>query len=1047
MNKKNVLVSFGVVAALVIGYKMGRGGIRFERAERPAAASKEPVLVFGDFETAGEIGQWQAKGVLVAQSEEHAVHGAHAVKLTFRNTAESPYFKLERWFWKQRAAQNWSVYKSLAFSFYNPQDGPVSLILQIKDKEGARYKEKLHIGPHRKLDWKVPLDELTDQLNLKRIIQVNLFQWKPRNPSVVYLDYVRLEGEGAQTAESEMVSEGAAASPLGEAAITPNTLGELQFARQIQRWQVPDPASGANVVRVPLTLVGPWLRAPDGFPLSGGVPFAMGQLRTDQTVRLRDDEGAVWPAQTRPMATWEDGSIKWLLVTTQTPLHAQGQQLWLEYGEPVKATSTVTSRVSVEETPAQVTMTTGPLRVVVNKQRFTLFDSVSVDRNADGVFSDDERLAGGGDLVITHRNAEFRSSHDAQTYQLQVEEAGPLRATIKASGWFRDQRGNGFCRFTVRLQVFAGLSQIRVYHTFIYTGYPANLYHHEYEGAKLPENETIQDISLELPTNVASDAVVVTADDQKLLSTPLDAVMTITQAGPNAYEIRKDETSVHKGVRNEGWVVVQNAHGGIQAAVRDAWQQYPKALVIDPRAQRLVVKLWPDSAGELNLETGPEAYGPDDVARGSAFGLGKTHELVFGFFPQQLEPEVARRLISPWLEPSVLAAHPAWMQATDVLGTVGPPQLERFSQAELMLDQLFGWAERHPKSFEWYGMLDYGDTRLWYRKEAYDKSYDDWGWHPEGRWGWFNCEAVGSPTGYLMSFLRTHNLKYFTFGEAAARHIMDVDTVHHNTVANDPRLKGTISDEFSKVGSMHRHSAYHWSGRNEEATHTNVTGLLLYYYLTGYDRGWDVANEVGSFFLLNPVTYTKHPDIAPARAIGNVLWGDVLLYQATRDPRYRKAAEPWVEVFLNGQQPDGTWLETYNPRERSWNGKIKNNYITFHILPALIAYHRLTGNPSVARAIIKGTDAMISREPYLQFFDALAYSYQLTGRGSYLDEAMRRINELVQKQRQTDDPMMNGMVFQKAIYERVPPVLYSVPFALGAMDAPDFPTAEMMRER
>ncbi|MDP3703346.1 MAG: glycoside hydrolase family 127 protein, partial [Candidatus Omnitrophota bacterium] len=555
--------------------------------------------------------------------------------------------------------------------------------------------------------------------------------------------------------------------------------------------------------------------------------------------------------------------------------------------------------------------------------------------------------------------------------------------------------------------------------------------------------ETIQDISLELPVTTASAATFLTADDDGAVSMPLTSPITITQTAHDSYELLQGGRAARQGQHSEGWILVQNQQAGVMVGMRDAWQQYPKTFIADPKAGRLLVKLWPESAGELDLQTGPEAFGPDDVARGSAFGLGKTHELVFGFLGAAVEPDIARAIAGLWQSPWVLAADPAWLEATDAWGAIAPPASPGASgDADTMLEQLFDWAQRQPKRSGWYGMLNYGDTLAWYRNRDDNQSYDSWGWHPVGRWGWFGCEMMGTHTGALMSFLRTHDLKYFLFGEASARHIMDVDTVHYNTAANDPRLLAKINDTFSKVGSMHRHSAYHWSGRNEETSHTNVTGLLMYYYLTGYDRAWDVANEVGSFFLLDPVTYTQHPDIAPARNLGNILWGDVLMYQATGDARYKTGADRWAKVLLNGQRTDGLWLETYNPRDRMWAGRVKNNYLTFYVLQALIAYHRLTGDEATARAIVRCTDALITREQERQFFDALAYSYLLTGNPRYLEEGKRRVAVQMKAQQHTGDPLTDGMIFEKAIYERVPPVLYQVPYFLGALDSPDFITLQ-----
>ncbi|MBI4341154.1 MAG: DUF4091 domain-containing protein [Candidatus Omnitrophica bacterium] len=1027
-----IVVGIAVGAAIAMHRRAPPSSAAAQRAAAASHAAKE--LWLSDFESDAELTErWKLRDATAIRSAEQATHGAGGAQILFRKS-DAPAAMIEDYFSNHAELRDWSRYASLRFDVHNPQASVERLIVQIKDGAGRRYKRELHLSSQTTHHITIPIAQLREQLNVRHIAQISLFQWKPKAPARFFLDAVRLQT--AQAAGDDVEPIGAQ-MPLEDAAVTPNQLSAWNFRQQIARWQGTDAATGQPVVRVPLSLV---TEAPlsVGFPVTGGVPLPMGQLQPHDAVRLVDPQGLAWPLQTRPLARWEDGSLKWLQVTTTIPPGAAGRDLWLEYGAPVAPPAEPAARVQVEETPEAVRVTTGPLQFSVSKQHFTLFESALVDRNRDGAFSEEERLAGAGDLVIMHQGRAFRSLADRKSYTLTVEERGPLRATLKASGWFRDEGGKGFCQFTVRLQAFAGLPQVRLYHTVIYTGYPANTYHHEYKDIKLPENETIEEIRLELPVTTAAGGQLLTADEQGPWAAPLSAPTVIHQHAHDAFRITQAEAVVRKGGRNEGWVLAQNETAGVMALVREAWQQYPKELIADPQANRLIIKLWPASAGELDLRTTKEAFGPDDVARGSAFGLGKTHEMVFGFLGVPVEAPTARSIAGLWQQPWLLAAHPVWLQATNVWGEMAPAFWEQFGETEALMDGLFNWADRQIRNFNWYGMLDWGDTRLWWRKEAYDKSYDEWGWHPEGRWGWHNCEAVGTHAAALVSFMRSLDLRYFRFGETKARHVMDVDTVHYNTVANDPRLSKKIPDTFAKVGSIHRHSANHWSGRNEEATHTHVLGLLMYYYLTGYDRAMDVANEVGGFLLQNPVTYTKHPDIAPLRGVSNVLWGDVLMYQATGDRRYRAQADDWIRVLLLGQREDGAWVETYNPRDRMWDGKVKTNYITLHTLPALIAYHRMTGNERVGKAIVRATESMFRREKYLEAFDAAGYSYLLTGKSQYLDEGRRLLRNVVKSQDHSGKPLFDGITFKKTIYDRVTPILYTVPLLHGAMTTPDF---------
>ncbi|MFH1857999.1 MAG: glycoside hydrolase domain-containing protein [Candidatus Omnitrophota bacterium] len=1039
--RKWIPIAGVLVVGILIGSFLSRVSCRREGAATPEKeifASGE--LILGDFETEGEVKRWQAKQVSAFLSDEHVVRGKHSVKLAYM-AEEAPRFVLEDFFRKNRRARDWRGYEALTFNFYNPSSSQERVILQIKDSQERRYKETLSLPANNSMTYTIPLEDLSAFIDFKEIVQVNFFRWRPKKPVVFYLDDVRLTPK-EKTAKQE---EAAAAEKAGEpkewtaskkektfdASIrtdSPNAASGVLFQKVASNWVAASEATGERFIRIPITVAKAQTFLPDRFPVSGGIPFPYGYLKDASSVHLRTADRDELPIQTRGLAFWEDGSIRWLLVTTELLNHASDKKLYLEIYPTAKTRPELGKPVQLSEDSSSVAVITGPLKFSVGKKSFHLFESAYLDANGDGLFGEEEKIAAGGDLVLRHRGAEYRSSLDEKDYTLVVEESGPLRATLKATGWFRNQKGEPFCQYQVRLQAFAGRSDLRMYHTFIYTGYPENLYHHEYEGKKLPANETIEEVSIEENWLPGGDLTYQVGLPAKVLMGEAKNTVLLSQPRHDKFQLSLNKEVVHAGDKATGWVDVSSPSRGLTVNVRDFWQQYPKEILMEPSG-KVKVSLWPVSAGALSLETQSDAYGPDAVARGSAFGLAKTHEVVFSFHAQQVRPEILHPLFSAFQQPPILVADPQWLYATYALGSLGPARPGQ--DGEELLALLFGWAERQPKAFAWYGMLDYGDTRVWHRKEAYDKSYPDWGWHPEGRWGWFNVEQVGSHAAALLQFARTGNYRCFAFGDASARHIMDVDTIHYDTIANDRRLKGYIIGDHSKVGSIHRHNANHWGGRSDEASHTHVLGFLLYYYLTGDERALDVAKESGSFLLTGPITYTRHPDIAPQRAVANTLWGCTLLYEATGDKRYKEAADKWAELFVKGQEESGVWQANYNPRSGQWFDGPERRWVAFHTLPALITYHRLTGNPQVKEAIIRGTDFLIHNEQYVPFFDALAYSYELTAAPKYLEEARRRLDQQMKAQNRSEDPLRRGMVFEKLNYERVPPLLYTVPYFIG----------------
>ncbi len=1015
---------FGLVILVVLLIGLGLRSPFFKKGkELPEFGRTAGEFVLGDFESEEALKNWEAKGVLVFLTEQYAVRGRHSASLNYSDDG-NPVFALEQYFRTHEQARDWRPYEELLFTVFNPGQTKERIGLQVKDGSSRRYKEDIVIPANSALSHRLPMKKIAPFVDLRDIAQLNFFRWDPKKTAVFFLDDVRLIPQPQEAPKKEGKTTEAFSFDGSIRPTSPNAVSGQLFHRYAEKWEVTE--NGETFLRIPLRVAQDQSFLFEGTPVSGGIPFPYGLLKATTSFKLRTAGGTELPIQIRPLAFWEDGSVKWLHVNTEGTARAADQGLFFEIHKspPSKPNETP---LKVTQDSGQMTVVTGPLKFSVNKAKFTLLEEVFLDRNGDGQFSPEEKVAQGGDLFIRHRDEMFRSSL-SRHYTLAVEEIGPLRVTLKASGWFTNESGRPFCQYEVRIQAFSGKSDIRLFHTLIYTGYPANRYHHEYENVKLPENETIEEIGIEQFISEKGIGRYQVGLPEKALTGTFQKPLVLSQLKADGFQLNQGEKTLHQGEKALGWLHAASESFGVTVNVRDFWQQYPKEIHLDP-AGKLTVSLWPRSAGVLNLETGPAAEGPDAVARGSAFGLAKTHELTFSYHPGWVDPQTLHPKLSLWQHPPLLHSSPEWVYATYALGSIGPysPLLEE----EELLKRLFDWAARQPERFGWYGMLDYGDTLFWYRKEGYDKSYPDWGWHPEGRWGWFNCEGVGTHTGALFQFIRTGDYRYFAFGEASARHIMDVDTIHYDTVANDPRLRGKIIGDHSRVGAMHRHNANHWGGRADEASHTHPFGFLLYYYLTGNERALEVAKEVGSYFLGRPITYTRHPDIAPQRAIANVLWGDVLLYEATRKERFKKEADHWAALFVNGQREDGGWGENYNPQLGTWDHEAGMRFMIFHTLPALIAYHRLTGSPEVEQAIIKGTEHLMAHEDYLPFFDSLAYAYELTGEVRYLDEARRRLSEQVAAQDRSGDPMKDGMLFEKFTYDRVPPLLYNTPYLFG----------------
>ena len=773
-------------------------------------------------------------------------------------------------------------------------------------------------------------------------------------------------------------------------------------------------------VRVPLSTSRPVSTAAFPFPVSGGIPLPRGELRSTVGAAVVTGDGKARPAQFRPLGYWNDRSIKWLQVDTQLPPGRAHSKVFLQYGATTPAENPV---LEVSDSSSGITVNTGTLKFEIRRGGFRLFDRLWLDRDRDGSFSDEEQIVSGGDLLLVHDGREYRSSADPH-YRLTVEERGPLKVTLKAEGWFYAERERRFCRFIVRLQAFAGLPWVRVYHTFVYTGYPANEQHYLYRDKRLPANETVDAILLETHVRVPGPLVCTLGSDAaETVALPGDRDLEIVQAAADAFTVESVDGTLAEGKRLTGWLDLASPGGGVMVAVRNLWQQFPKGWSLHPEDGMLVTSLWPARAGALDLSTPPEAKGDGAAARGSAFGLAKTHELAFFFHGTPLSASRSSELAGLLVGAPLLRADSAWVAATGAVGKLRPREKGRLRAAERLVDGIFDWAARQIRDSGWYGMLDFGDTRSRYVDQ--DESR---GWLRDGRWGWMNNEAMGLHSGSFLQYLRTGDFKYFELGENVALHVMDVDTVHYNTVAGDGRLSDVIPDDYSRVGSQHRHNVAHWGGRNEEVSHTNLNGILLYYYMTGYERAFDVAKEIAGFLLEERVTYFRHPDNCPQRSIANLVWGAIQMYEATGEARYKQVADKWAAILREGQRPDGSWQEKYDPQSGTWKGKPKTLFTLQYTLPALVAYHRATGDEAIADSIVKATRYYMQKRPYNPYFEALSYSHDLTGDPAFLKAAREHLEYFLRRQQTGGRPLQKGMIFSKLYYLRPIEFLYQIPF-------------------
>jgi len=623
-----------------------------------------------------------------------------------------------------------------------------------------------------------------------------------------------------------------------------------------------------GVYRVPLTVEEPSGLGRTAHPVTSGVPIPEGVLAEPDTVRLMDEKGKELPLQTQALARWPDGTVKWLLLDFQLDLKANGKRkptLTFGSGSPSKARHR--SPVFVRTTADGVEVDSGDLKFPISNQGLpfalrAVFTARSTEGNRDGLYT-------------------------AKAEAIKVEEAGPLRAVVRVSGWHYRADGRKSMPFILRFTAWAGSPVLGIQHTFIVSDDPMTTF---WRG-----------IGLEVPARSSALPRAVRPGSTENAKPRAEA--RYERDGVAVVEAAVLGGSARTGRPETG------ATTALAALVRDRKFLLPKESVYDPATNTLGIYLWPVHGDEMDLrpvlvrrppefvewtKKYPDAFhhieggalsqkeaedafsmkapcpSMGDMRARTGMGMAKTHEIFIAVGKNAVECE---RRVRPFDRPLFAFASPQYYAHSRAFGDFHPHDPNNFPVVENAMDTHLEWVWRHIHEWSsWTGIFDYGDCL-----SIYDTKRGEWWKYDGGRWGWLNGE-VNSEQGLFVQSLRTGKRQWLDFAEAAARHRIDCDQCHYH-------------DQFPElIGSMHRHyMTEHWSGQID-CGHIWVDGAMNLYYLFGFRRGLECAiegAELAARFCIPLVVH--HGDTS--RETNNGLRCLARVYEATRDERYREMAD------------------------------------------------------------------------------------------------------------------------------------------------------------
>ena len=691
--------------------------------------------------------------------------------------------------------------------------------------------------------------------------------------------------------------------------------------------------------RVPLEVANEAPMERRGWPVTSGIPFPQGALTAAENTRLLDRTGAEIPLQTAELAAWPDGSVKWLLLDFQADVGAAGSAGYrLEFGYGVvRRNDGPRTPVEVAADGRRVELSTGPLKLLLDTEAPCFPGRVWIDADGDGVFSADEEItdpaAPGCVELVTADGTAFSSL--GGPCSVAVEERGPLRTVLKVRSRLQATDGSRTLTCITRINAYAGKDFLRILHTW--------------ENDHTADNFlAVRSLTLRTPLRLSSASCTLFGADDASYRSRSSGQPTLTQLEDDEFSVTERDVIRQRGGRAPGTVDLSDATRGLTVAVRDFWQNYPKSLGATDNAVEVgLCPPLPDGRyrdrGELEDKL---YYYLQDGAYRLKQGVSRTHELVYRFHAAGA-PDAPPQL----QEPLRARAPAAWYCDSKAFGDLAAADAGKFPEYERYAENcLANYLETRETGRE-YGMLNFGD------------------WFHVQKWG--NIE-YDTPHVFFLHYARGGDPRFFTAGEQAVRHYLDVDTCHHH--ADHGFVDRVYAHCIGHVGDYYPY--YFRKGGAQgvvevEVDHTWVQGLLDYHLLSGDRRALEVATRVADKY---DQLYTVNFDFCNCRRPGWHLILTMAMYQATGDHFHLNAAKLIIQRVRERYTPNG-WPHQLLLGHCECLPRCVGNadFMVGVLLSGLKRYHQATGDAAAAELIVGACEFLI-REHWLAAENAFRYT-------------------------------------------------------------------------
>jgi hypothetical protein len=552
-----------------------------------------------------------------------------------------------------------------------------------------------------------------------------------------------------------------------------------------------------------------------------GIPLPEGEVFDAREVQLVTENDQHIDCSARSTAFWPDNSIKWCLLKFQVSLQSdQRMDIFLNQASPE---SQGNGDTPVKEQSGTIEINTGDYLFSMVREPFHLINQIhNKDRTL--VANGKLKLNINDDIDLTGRVTSIRHEQIGGN-----QESLGIETTI--NGRFVANKESPRLKFSARLLFLTRNNQIHcsfTLHNPERAIHPGNIWDLGDENSLY-----INDFSLEF--DLQGDPRVSWKIDPTAEWNPLDnkrlSIYQESSGGENwnspnhknrhetvpmslrGYRCESDGDT-REGERASPLIKIDGDGYDMAIAVKDFWQNFPKAISID--GKKLALNLFPSQFPD-SIELQP--------------GEKKTHSFYLSFSGEGEDLRFATAPIDK-------TYNTAWLDQCGVFkfSLVDSPDdpVENIIKEGLTRDKYNFFAKR--ETVDEYGWRNFGDLYADHETSQH-KGNDIFVSHYNNQY---------DPIyGFLYQYLLTGNSKWFELADDLARHVTDID-IYHTDRDKDEYNHGLfwhtdhyLNAETSSHRSFSRRHNYvyegHAGGGGPGGQHCYSTGLLFHYLLTGFE--------------------------------------------------------------------------------------------------------------------------------------------------------------------------------------------------------------------